>query len=369
MRKISVLAPLLVGAVLAVPTAAAPGRPAVAPKTTLQRALDDLVAAGAPGAIALVRDGDRTVRLASGYADLKTKRPMRVTDRFRVGSATKAFVATVVLQLVGEGKLSLSDTVERGLPGLVPNGRAITIRRLLNHTSGLFDYIEDSRVLGPRLRRLPTRVWTPRELVAVATSHAPLFAPGARWSYSNTNYVLLGLIIEKTTGQPLEAQLRKRIFTPLGLRGTSFDTKPSIAGRYAHGYERVGGPGLQDVGSISPSIYWAAGAVVSTADDLARFFRELLSGRLLRPELLREMRTPVLVTPEQQYGLGLYRNRTPCGGGVFWGHGGGAPGYSTEALMRQDGRRQFVLLVNTSESLSMRAEEARFRIVVLAYCG
>lgn len=362
------LALALAAAATVVAAGAAPDRGA-AREAKLQLALDQLVAAGAPGVIALVREGDRTIRLTSGYADLKPKRPMLADDRFRVGSATKAFVATVVLQLVGEGKLALGDTVERWLPKLVPNGRSITVRQLLNHTSGLFDYAEDPRVLGPTLSRIPTRVWAPLELVAIATSHAPLFAPGARWAYSNTNYFLLGLIVEAATRQPLEAQLRNRIFTPLHLRGTSFDTKPRIAGRYARGYESVAGSGLRDVGSISPSIYWAAGAVVSTADDLARFFRELLRGRLLRPELLRAMRTTVAVTPFQQYGLGLYRNRAPCGGSPFWGHGGGAPGYSTEALIRQDGRRQFVLLVNTSESLSARAQETHFRALALAYCG
>jgi D-alanyl-D-alanine carboxypeptidase len=367
MRTISILGLLVVGIALAVPAAAAPGRGATG-EAKLQRALDELVAAGAPGAVVLVRDGDRTVRLTSGYADLKTKRAMGATDRFRVGSATKTFVATVVLQLVDERKLTLADTVERWLPGLVPNGRAITVRQLLNHTSGLFDYAEDSRAFGHTLTRLPTRVWTPRELVAIATSHAPLFAPGARWAYSNTNYFLLGLIVEAATGRPLETELRKRIFVPLRLRGTSFAMRSRIVGTYAHGYEPIGGSGLQDVGRISPSLYWAAGAIVSTADDLARFFRELLGGRLLRPELLKAMRTTVAVTPHQRYGLGLYRNRTPCG--FFWGHGGGAPGYSTEALLRQDGGRQFVLLVNRSdESLSPRAQEAHFRALALANCG
>jgi D-alanyl-D-alanine carboxypeptidase len=365
--RVSILAAVALAVVAGGATAAPEATRARQPE--LQRALDRLVAAGAPGAILLLRDGDRVVRLTSGYADLKTRRPMRADDRFRVGSATKAFVATVVLQLVGEGKLVLEDTVERWLPGLVPNGRKITVRQLLNHTSGLFDYAEDRRVLGPRLSRIPTRAWAPRELVAIGTSHAPLFTPGTQWAYSNTNYVLLGLIVEAAAGQSLEAELRKRIFAPLHLRNTSLDTKRRIAGRYAHGYERVGGSGLRDMGSISPTLYWAAGAVVSTADDLARFFRELLRGRLLRPELLRAMRTTVAVTPQQQYGLGVFRNRTPCGGGFFWGHGGGAPGYSTEALMRQDGRRQFVLFVNTAASLSMRAEEERFRILTLAYCG
>jgi D-alanyl-D-alanine carboxypeptidase len=362
------LALALLAAATVAAASAAPDRGA-AREAKLQLALDQLVAAGAPGAIALVRDGNQTIRLTSGYADLKTKRPMRADDRFRVGSATKAFVATVVLQLVGEEKLRLGDTVERWLPNVVPNGERITVRQLLNHTSGLFDYAEDPRVLGPKLSRIPTRVWAPLELVAIGTSHPPLFAPGARWAYSNTNYFLLGLIVEAATGQPLEAQLRKRIFARLHLRGTSFDTKPRIAGRYAHGYESVGGSRLRDVGAISPTLYGAAGAIVSTADDLARFFRELLRGRLLRPELLRAMQTTVAVTPFQQYGLGLYRNRTPCGGGPFWGHGGGAPGYSTEALMRQDGRRQLVLLVNTSESLSARAQEMHFRALTLAYCG
>jgi D-alanyl-D-alanine carboxypeptidase len=368
MRTISILGLLAVATALAVPAASARERGATG-EAKLQHALDELVAAGAPGAVALVREGERTIRLTSGYADLTTTRPMRADDRFRVGSATKAFVATAVLQLVGERRLSLSDTVERRLPGVVPNGRAITIRQLLNHTSGLFDYAEDSRVLGRTLIRIPTRVWAPRELIAIATSHAPVHAPGARWGYPNTNYVLLGLIIERATGQPLQAQLRKRIFAPLHLRRTSFDTKPQIAGRYAHGYDSVAGSGLRDIGGISPSIYWAAGAIVSTADDLARFFRELMGGRLLRPELLRAMRTTVAVSPYQQYGLGLYRNRAPCNG-PFWGHGGGAPGYATEALIRHDGRRQFVLLVNTGdESMSRRAQEANARALALAYCG
>ncbi len=359
-------------ALVAVPTAvsasAAP-EPAAGREAKLQDALDALVGAGVPGAVALVRVGDRTIRLASGYGNLEPSTPMRATDRFRIGSATKPFVAAVALQLVDEGTLSLADTVEHWLPGVVPNGERITVRQLLNHTSGLFEYLEDRRVLGGWPNRIPTRVWTPRELVAIAVSHPPLFAPGARWSYSNTNYFLLGLIIQATTKRPLGTELGRRIFAPLRLHKTSFDTTTRIAGRYAHGYERVGGRRLRDIGEISPSLYWAAGAIVSTADDLARFFDELLSGRLLRPKLLEAMRTTVPVSPFQQYGLGVYRSRIPCRG-PFWGHGGGMPGYSTEALRRQDGRRQFVLFFNTSdENLSRRAQEAQGRALELATCG
>ena len=194
----------------------------------LRAALDALVAAGVPGALVLVRDGDRTIRLAAGYGNLAERTPIRATDRFRIGSETKTFVATVVLQLVGERKLSLADTVEHWLPRLVPGGETITIRQLLSHTSGLFDYAED-KVFERQLDN-PMKVWTPRQLVAIATAHAPLFTPGARWSYSNTDYILLGLIVAKATGNPLGRELRQRIFTPLRLRATSFDTKPRIAG-------------------------------------------------------------------------------------------------------------------------------------------
>src|SRR4051794_32836862 len=162
----------------------------------LQRALERVTAAGAPGAIALVRDGDESVGLASGYRDLEQKEPMRPTDRFRVGSVTKTFVATAALELVGEGKLGLDDTVERWLPGLVPNGPKITVRELLNHTSGIFDFTNDRGFIA-RVLWKPAEAWTPRQLIRTGTAHRPLFAPGATWSYSNTGYILLGLIVEE----------------------------------------------------------------------------------------------------------------------------------------------------------------------------
>src|SRR5262249_19201622 len=161
---------------------------------------------------------------------------------------TKTFVAAIVLQLVGEGRLSIADTVERWLPGVVPGGERITLRQLLNHTSGLFDYAEDN-TFGRQLAH-PKKVWSPRQLIRIATAHPPLFAPGARWSYSNTGYILLGLIVEQATGNPLGSELRRRIFAPLRLRSTSFDTKPQIAGQHAHGYTK-GKSGLTDVSAVS----------------------------------------------------------------------------------------------------------------------
>src|SRR3954454_11185756 len=314
----------LAAATMAATASAAPDRP---DRAKLQHALDAVVSSGAPGVIALVRDGRRSVQLVSGYERLATKKPMRARDRFRVGSVTKTFVATVVLQLAGEGTLALDDTVERSLPGLVPGGANITVRQLLNHTSGLGDYADDAfvkRVLDDR-----GRVWAPEELIAIGTSHPPPFAPGAGLAYSSTGYIALGLIVEAATGHPLSTELRRRILAPLHLRSTSLDTRPRIAGSHAHGYTRYhGGRRPLDISDTGQSFAWAAGAIVSTTDDLARFYRALLDGRLLRRDLLATMRTTV-PADEQRWGLGLIQTPHRCG--PSWGHGGETLGYETNA--------------------------------------
>jgi D-alanyl-D-alanine carboxypeptidase len=353
------------GAVCATVLAAAPPAPAEAhlPAGKLKRALSGLTRAGAPGAVVLVRRGTRTRYFARGYANRARRTRMRAGDRFRIGSVTKTFTATVVLQLAGEEKLSLYDTVEHWLPGLVPGGERITVRQLLNHTSGLFNYTEDAGLLQGMLRdRL--HEWSPRDLVAVATAHPPSFAPGERWGYSNTGYLVLGLIAEAADGRPLGAQLEARIFTPLRLRHTSFDSAPRITGRYAHGY--FGLPRGRDVSVFSPSGAWAAGAIVSTAADVGRFYRALLSGRLLRPAQLRAMRTTVPIVPGAAYGLGIARARQACGSA--WVHDGDFPGYLTSAKTSADGRRQAVVLVNT-DSLTERGRRALDRLTTTAYCG
>ena len=345
----------------------------------LARQMRAVVAAGAPGAIVLARDGSRTLRLAAGVSDRAHRTPMRVGDRFRVGSVTKTFVATVVLQLVGEGRLALDDTVERWVPGLVPGGEAITVRELLNHTSGLFDYIDDgdSTVVKPFLAGHLSFVWSPRELVGIAVKHPAHFPPGARWSYSNTGYVVLGLVVEAVTGDSLANELQRRIFAPLALRRTSFDSSPRIRGAHAHGYFHLPKRPLEDVTALSPSLGWAAGAVVSTAGDLARFYRALLGGHVLSGELLQQMETTVSMgIPGEAYGLGLWR--TASGGlapnfrlgclDAAWGHDGDFPGYVTWAFNSQDGQRQVVAMVN-DDALSRRAQMAVARMVRTGLCG
>jgi D-alanyl-D-alanine carboxypeptidase len=278
---------------------------------------------------------------------------MRADHAFRVGSITKTFVATVVLQLIAEGALGLGDTVERWLPGLVPNGRAITLRHLLNHTNGIYNYTDDPALFRSLVRNR-LGVLTPAQLVAVATKHRPLFEPGTDWSYSNTGYILLGLVIEQATATPLEQQLRRRIFEPLGLTRTSFPAAPTLPPPFAHGYLPRGNgliptPGGKpvDVTVWSPSWAWAAGALVSTAGDLARFYRALLGGELLRPEQLREMKTTVPIQDGSAgYGLGLASVPADCG--TAYGHDGGVPGYTSIAYSSENGSRQAIVLINLS---------------------
>ena len=242
----------------------------------LQRLLDQIVAVGAPGAATRVRDGHGVAQAASGVADLRTGRPMRPGLTYRVGSVTKPFVATVVLQLVAEGRLSVSDTVQRWLPGILPYGDRVTIRQLLNHTSGVPDYTLEPLV---RLYTFPHgrfRAWRPRELVALIADQPPDFPPGTAWSYSNTGYILAGLIVQAATGRKLGQELARRIFRPLGLRDTYFPVnRPTIPGRNARGYSidpfaQQPGP-LLDFTVYNPSLAWAAGALVSNLADLERF--------------------------------------------------------------------------------------------------
>jgi D-alanyl-D-alanine carboxypeptidase len=346
-------APAALGSAAAEPAApAAPVSPAATPATPpdrdLRDALDALVGAGATGAELRLDDGRRTTRLAAGLARLDPPARLRPDARVRVGSVTKTFVATVVLQLAAERRLRVDDTVEQHLPGLVPDGDEITLRMLLGHTSGLFDVVSDQAFFAGVLTD-PLREYTPRQLVAIATAHDAVFDPGERWGYSNTNYILLGLVVEQVTRRPVDDAVRRRIIEPLGLRDTRQPGRdPELRGRFAHGYlppALTGRPGYTDITRLSPTALGAAGDLVSTPDDVRRFFRALLGGRLLPPRRLAEMKRTREARPGWDYGLGLYRMDTPCG--PVWGNDGGAPGYETVAWNDESGRRGFVLAIPT----------------------
>jgi D-alanyl-D-alanine carboxypeptidase len=358
--------------------ASAPGNPTGTGNTraaALQKDVDALVAAGVPGAMLLVRHGDRTVRLTAGLGNIAGKRPMNARDHYKIASLTKTYTATVVLQLVAEGKLSLTDSVERWLPGLVPNGDKVTIRQLLHHTSGLADYESDPRYLKPYLSGDLGFYWAPRKLVQMAVSHRPLFPPGItkHTSYSNTNFVLAGLIVEAATGNSIGSELRSRIFRPLHLDNTSYQTKPGLPSPYAHGYLVLDKPPATDVTRLSPSLSPASGAIVSTADDVVDFYRALLSGHLLRPDLLQAMKTTTsegthVDIPGQRYGLGLELFPTSCGSAL--GHNGVVPGYMSFVFSSGDGHRQAVLMVNLDAGSFPKPAGMRFfQLIDKAYCS
>ncbi len=305
--------------------------------------MDRLVSLGVPGITVLVRDGDTSMQLTSGVSDLRTKRAVGPGDRFRIGSLAKPYVATVVMQLAEEGKLDLEDTVERWKPGMVPNGAAISVRRLMNHTSGLADYAEVSQeVNAPYFKGDLGHVWTPRQLVRIAAAAGPLFKPGADVHYSNTNYTLLGLIVERASGNSLEHELRTRIFEPLKLTRTSFATDGKLTAPYARGY-LVGQGEPLDVTELYP-YYWGAGNLVADANDVARFYRALLGGELVSSASLAQMRKLVMQTAKRGQGLGLVGDENRCG--KFYGHDGSVPGYFSDALVMDSGR-QVVFLVNS----------------------
>ncbi|WP_371515190.1 serine hydrolase domain-containing protein [Kitasatospora sp. NBC_01300] len=341
---------------------------AEAQRVQLEKLARQLVAAGAPGVVVRVDDGrGRPVEIAEQAPWAAADQRLAVGDEFRMGSNTKTMMAVIALQLAAEGRLALTDPVEAWLPGQVPGGRAITLRMLLNHTSGLPDYTEDPAVLPSILGKDPHR-WTSTELLAVGVKRPALFPPGTRWSYSNTDYAAVGAVLERVTGASLADLLRDRIARPLDLKHTYLATDGSWRGRYVRGYEPdaahmpaqvpaafrdvagVHRDGRVDVSGNDPGWGGAAGAVVSTAQDWSRFYNALMSGGLLPAAQLAQLRTTVPVDPQNPVdgpgsGLGIGTVRTPCG--TVWAHDGGITGYSSTNLTDGTGSRTATVLIST----------------------
>jgi D-alanyl-D-alanine carboxypeptidase len=337
----------------------------------LQRALDHLVEEGAPGALLYRYDKGQVVALQSGLADIAAETPIGPRDRYRIGSLTKTYVSTAVLQLVAKHRVRLNEPAGRYLPHLLAGERRITVRQLLNHTSGVPDFNDDPRVLAPYLKGHLGHVWTPRHLVRVALSNKPVARPGTAYHYSNTNYLLAGLVVQAVTGRRLGDVLRHRVFSRAHLSATTFTRSRTLPAPAAHGYFAFSGKQPTDITPLYP-YPWASGSAVSTAPDVARFYRRLLSDRVLPPRLMAAMRTTVDASHEDgagtRYGLGLESFPTPCG--AAWGHGGNFPGYVTYVYSSPSGGRQTVLLVNEDpSSLAPTAGHDFMRLLNRAYCS
>ncbi|HEY3559442.1 MAG TPA: serine hydrolase domain-containing protein [Kribbella sp.] len=322
----------------------------------VQQSLDKLAEGNSfPGVFATVRDTSGHQRTyTAGVADLTTHQPLRRDSRVRVGSNTKPFTATVVLQLVGEGKIVLDAPIEKYLPGMVRgdgiDGRRITVRQLLQHTSGIPDYDE---LFADGFLELQHTYWEPREMVDIALKKKALFAPGTGWEYSNTNYILAGLIVQKVTGRPIGEEITKRVIDRIGLRDTYWPGvgDETIQGPHPKGYFKETPDGKNiDVTELDPSLGWSAGQLISTPADLNRFFTALINGKLLRPAQLKEMLTTVDapgldVNPGGRYGLGIAEIPMSCGG-YAWGHGGDIPGFETRNAVTTDGREAAVAVTS-----------------------
>ncbi|MEV0614184.1 serine hydrolase domain-containing protein [Nonomuraea sp. NPDC050404] len=386
--KKSAIVAVTIGVLLATTAPPAQADTKLDPKA-LQRSLNEVHEAGMYGIYTEVRDGRQTWRGASGVADVDTGRPVHPGMVHRVGSITKTFVSVAVLQQVARGAIDLDAPIGGYLPDVVPGerGQKITVRMLLNHTSHIADYVLPAfpSFLENSPRSLDDnrfRTFTRRELAKLGLDAPPTGEPGvAPGSYSNTGYAILGLLLEKVTGTNAEEHVTRNVIRKAGLRHTSFPRTPRIPGPHSKAYERF-------YGLIDPprdySVYnmsWAstAGAIVSTMDDINRFYRALLGGRLIGAAELAEMRKTVPVwvgLGTLNYGLGLYTYDLPCG--RFWGHSGGVFGMATESLISENGDRQLSMGVNLTMyhdldenryPLPHPIDRAFVDYLVLAACG
>lgn len=293
--------------------------------------------------VGVLRRGRCESFATSGVSDLEQMAPLRPDDRFRIGSISKSFTAALILLHVAEGRLSLDDTLAEHVPSTgLPDAGAITVRMLLNHTSGVFNYTDSLAFLADT-----TRPYTPEELVAFAAAEEPYFPPGQGWHYSNTGYVLLGMIAEAVGEGSFAAQVRARLFDPLALADTFLEGDETIPGGFVPGYfHATPDTWVRFDDAIHPSAAWAAGSIVSTARDVATWAAELFEGDLLPANLRQEMVTPAILPDgtNTYYGYGI--GAVPTSYGPVLAHSGAIHGFTADLSYFPDHDAAFVVLVN-----------------------
>jgi D-alanyl-D-alanine carboxypeptidase len=272
-------------------------------------------------------------------------------DFMRLASVAKAYNGAATLSLVQQGKLALTDTIGQLLPGQFPAWSAITVAQMLHHTSGLPDYTKSPGFVT-QLTADPTATITPSQIVGFVANQPPHFAPGSRYEYSDTDNIVVGLIIEAVTGQSYESELGTQVYTPLSLTDTSLPSTTAMGQPTLHGYQLTKGQPPEDVtAALSPSGAWASGGMVSTPAELNTFMRAYVAGRLFGPTVQKDQRQfmPGSSGPPgpgiNSAGLAIYRYQTKCG--TVFGHTGNFPGYTMFAAATSDGSRSVVVAVNT----------------------
>ena len=301
--------------------------------------------AGQPGMIiSICKDGNVIYEKAKGIANTETKEPMDSKMRFRIGSLTKTFTGTVLLQLVDEGKLKLDDAIDKFFPQ-ISNSKKITVRMLGDMTSGLNNYSEDKE-FDDSLAINPLKKWKPEELVGISLRNTAYFEPGKGWHYSNTNTILLGMIIEKLTGSTLEQEIKKRIIDKLGMKQTDFPNVPAITGSYPRGYgedDKSWVYPLTDVTEkYNPSWGWAAGAMISTIEDLKIYIKALAEGTLISKESQAERFKWSFETHGMKYGFAIFK-----AGDDFYGHNGSYPGFHNVTVYSPKTKTSVIIFYNS----------------------
>ena len=346
-RRLLVWRVLAVPVVAAIALGAAGGAASAAPSKgeaeSLKSRAQGLVEAGYPAVLAAVTDSKgESAGVAVGKGNLETGQAPPMDGEVRIGSNTKTFVAVVVMQMVQEGKVGLDEPIETYLPGLIKgegiDGSKITVRQLLQHTSGLPEYTDTTPGSGD-IFQIKDHYIPPRDLLDTALSKPAQFEPGAQWKYTNTNYLVLGMLVERVSQRPVGEQIDERIVKKLGLSHTYFPAsgEEKIRGTHPQGYHLSAGGKLEDITEMDPAWAWAAGAMVSTPSELNTFFQAVLDGRLLTQSSIDEMKKGVDIgSGGRVYGLGIVGTPLSCGG-TAWGHGGDIEGYHTRGGVGPDG--------------------------------
>ena len=329
------------------PSPVATGSASSAEKEQVLSATQSLVDGGFPAALTAVRDKDgNTIGAAAGVGNLETGEAPPLDGEVRIGSNTKTFVAVVILQLVQEGKISLDEPIETYLPGLIHgegiDATKITVRQLLQHTSGLPEYTDT--VPGETdIFQIRDNYYSTRDLLDIALTKPAAFEPGSQFTYTNTNYIVLTLLAEKVTHRPLAEQITQRITEPLGLAHTYYPNpgEEDFRGTHPHGYHRnSSAEEWKDITRMDPAWAGGAGAMISTPSELGTFLQATLNGTLLNQDSITEMKKTVDTSnlsgvPGSGYGLGILSMPLSCG--TAWGHSGGIPGYVTQNMVGPDG--------------------------------
>ena len=317
-----------------------------AEKARITATAQGLVDAGHPAALAAVTDpSGNTTGVAVGKGNLETGEAPPLDGEVRIGSISKTFTAVVIMQLVQEGKITLDEPVESYLPGLLKgegiDGSKITVRQLLQHTSGLPEYTDQIGLEDPFANR--DKYYSARDTLDLALSKPAAFEPGSQFKYTNTNYIVLSLLAEKVTHRPLAEQITKRIIEPLGLSHTYYPGpgEENIRGTHPHAYTRNKQGQLEDITRQDPSAAGGAGAMISTPSELTKFLQAAFNGTLLNQDSITEMKKTVeasdlIGVPGSGYGLGIFSMPLSCGGEA-WGHSGGIPGYGSYNMVGPDG--------------------------------